>query len=264
MERTGNRLLSRIEWMALLAATLLLVGSGCGPTHGSVATGSDSSYDQYILYGTVPGHPAFQAYPVPNRTRAELIGIRRALGLPVDAAHLAAAEHGEISKSYGIPLSASDRVVVDHEEAVGAALNEAASTLNARYPSTFAGLHMDNTKGGAVTAKFTKQVPVSAIASLLPADTNIRVELVRFTIADLELVVDRINAKIASPPGTIDGVKVVQVGVPAKDDWVEVTITNANRADAIKVLKALAMPEVKVRIVKAADVPVGDAMYSPT
>lgn len=67
---------------------------------------------------------------------------------------------------------------------------------------------------------------------------------------------------IAGP--LIGTLPVVQVGMPAMGDWVEVMITNANRADAIKVLQALAMPEVKVRIVKASDAPVGDPMYSPT
>ncbi|MFI9639510.1 trypsin-like serine protease [Micromonospora sp. NPDC051925] len=235
----------RIHGRVVLAAALAL---GTVETTG-VALALDRAPDPASTTASTGGAWAAGAAPVAEEVRAAArtgTGGRAATPATVQPVPVATRPAAVVAQAAPASVSyLSERYRVTSDEAARRlALQELsaplADTLAARFPTSYAGMWLDQADGGVLTIAATDPAPVTEVVAGLPDARHVTVVPVRHSRRDLDAAVTRLAGALGVTAGQ-------DVLVDERANEVVVLTGDTVRADDARLAGALGATEVPVR-----------------
>ena len=201
-----------------------------------------------------PGSPGTSIQPTPSPDPsfealvAEGIRLRTFLGLRADEEWVRAVSADPGARAnYGIPLTLAEEAELNAREATQEQLGPLLEEYAAEHPDDFAGMLVDNDRGGVLVMLFTGHIEehAAAIAKLIQPGAPVDVRLAPVAQEDLEALMDRINSD--SDVLQNAGVFVLVISTDEQSGKLVVEVST-ERGDAQPLLAARYGPNVEVRV----------------
>ena len=223
-----------------VAISLALIVGACA----SAATPSEApaSPPTTSFPPTPSPDPSFEALV------AEGIRLRTFLGLQADEAWVRAVSADPGARTtFGLPLTLAEEAELGAREATQENLGPLLEEYGAQHPDDFAGMRVDQERGGMLVMLFTGHLEehAAAIAKLIRPDAPVEVRLAPVAQEDLEALMNRINSDSNELQNAGVFVLVISTDQLAGKLVVEVS---TERGDAQPLLAARYGPNVEVRV----------------
>ena len=197
----------------------LLVGACASAAPGQPSAAGDPSHSASV-------DPSFEALV------AEAIEVRSSLGLRADEwwVREVSADPGART-SFGIPLTLAEEADLNARAAAVAELGPVLQEYGAQHPAEYAGLFVDQDRGGLLVVLFTDRVEEhgAAIAKLVRPGASIEIRAAPTAETDLLALMDRISTDEQLLRGV--GVVVVTASLNEETGTIEVEVST-ERGDA--------------------------------
>jgi hypothetical protein len=211
----------------MLALLLLLLLPGCKATMTPTAPLAS-------VFGSATSPPSAPVVPpsVPPLTSvalAEAKRFRQDFGLRADDAWiLQVAADPSAADEYGVPLTPEEGTELDRRAATVEPMRAVIAPYGQQHPGEYAGVWIDQTKGGMVIAQFTRRIDQhrAALAGQMRPGAPLEVREVKWTLAELTAMAGRLRGAdrwFAS----IDAF-LLSVGVDVATNRVKIEISSAN------------------------------------
>lgn len=166
---------------------------------------------------------------------------RQAVGLRSDEPWIrTVAADPSATVAYGVPLTPAEKDDLDRRAVQAPIVVAVVERYGSRHPSEWAGVHIDQTRGGLVVARFTARLEEHrrAIQALLGPDARFEVLLARWTTAELGELAER----VVSERGWLAtiGAAFINVGVHVDENLVVLRISSANPRASEQIVTHLA------------------------
>ena len=201
-----------------------------------------------------PASPAISIPPTPSPDPsfealvAEGIRLRTFLGLRADEEWVRAVSADPGARTtYGIPLTLAEEADLNAREASQEELGPLLEEYASEHPDDFAGMLVDNDKGGVLVMLFTGHLEehAAAIAKLIKPGAPVEVRLAPIAQEDLEALMERINSDSDALQNA--GVFVLVISTDEQSGKLVVEVST-ERGDAQPLLAARYGPNVVVRV----------------
>jgi len=183
---------------------------------------------------------------------------REDFGLPADDPTLQAMASSPDSK-YGVPLTRDEEREVDSRDALEEELDAIETYGTQTAQSTYAGLYLDQARGGLVVVGFTGDLEThgEAIEAVFPYPSRLRLVQRDYSKQYLDTVLAKIEADFDSL--VADGVDIQSFGATISGNFVEVGVLSVTAALETRFRTAYGPA---VRLVQATVEPVAGSAYS--
>lgn len=229
----------RLRALLPVAFGLALLVGACAPaTAPSEARPSPTT----TIEPTPSPDPSFEALV------AEGIRLRTFLGLQADEEWVRAVSADPGARTnYGIPLTLAEEADLNAREATQEELGPLLEEYAAKHPDDFAGMLIDNDKGGILVMLFTGHLEehAAAIAKLIKPGAPVEVRLAQVAQEDLEALMNRINSDSELLQNA--GVFVLVISTDEVGGKLVVEVST-QRGDAQPLLAARYGPNVEVKV----------------